>query len=375
MSKVMKKFARKVASPLHAGRGREGSPPSSESDITVDASPPAPGTGIGQKRRAESPTESLAPSDTEVRQTGAEKSVKKQHACTASGAALCVGPVNAGGDGQSITVEMRDMLENFRHELRTELKTIVTDSIAETIGQRLDSLEVVVNEQRQDINRLSAENRRLKAAIEKCAEDVVISENGAKSAIAEVKQTVATFTARHPVANLTSPNPAGNAIQGTSEATLHDLVAEATDRSSRVNNIVLRGLLESPSEDLPAIISTLAPQVAPGDILSATRIGQLHSNTTGAVTTSARLVRAVLAPTTKAQLMRHKTQAKHKGENVYIQHDLTRQEQARRKELVPKVRALRSKGVKCHLPRDAITLNGKHLTSQDIARLLTTQSQ
>ena len=267
------------------------------------------------------------------------------------------------------------MFENFRHELRTELKTIVTDSIAETIGQRLDSLEVVVNEQRQDINRLSAENRRLKAAIEKCTEDVVISENGAKSAIAEVKQTVATFTARHPVANLTSPNPAGNAIQGTSEATLLDLVAEATDKSSRVNNIVLRGLLESPSEDLPAIISTLAPQVAPKDILSATRIGQLHSNSTGAVTTSARLVRAVLAPTTKAQLMRHKTQAKHKGENVYIQHDLTRQEQARRKELVPKFRALRSKGVKCHLPRDAITLKGKHLTSQDIACLLTTQSQ
>ena len=194
--------------------------PSSESDITVDASPPAPGTGIGQKRRAESPTESLAPSDTEVRQTGAEKSVKKQHACTAPSAALCVGPVNAGGDGQSITVEMRDMFENFRHELRTELKTIVTDSIAETIGQRLDSLEVVVNEQRQDINRLSAENRRLKAAIEKCTEDVVISENGAKSPIAEVKQTVATressifddslvatFTARHPVANLILANP------------------------------------------------------------------------------------------------------------------------------------------------------------------------
>ena len=56
-------------------------------------------------------------------------------------------------------------------------------------------------------------------------------------------------------------------------------------------------------------------------------------------------------------LLRNKTSAQYKGDNVYIQHDLTRQEQRRRKDLVPKFRALRDKGVRCHLPRDKIINN------------------
>eukprot|EP00117_Sycon_ciliatum_P033248 scpid51029/ scgid25628/ len=370
---AMKKFVRKITTPSNAGREKGGSSRSScSSDISGEPSDSTP-RAKPTKRKPESPSESLCPSTESVDRP---MSGTRKAACK-SGATLdqtSDSPSASDRDSQVVVSQMKVMLDSFQAQLRTELKSLVKDTLAGLL-KKFDDLHTTVSEQRLDINRLSAENRRLKAAIEKCTEDVVISENGAKSAIAEVKQTVATFTARHPVANLTSPNPAGNAIQGTSEATLLDLVAEATDKSSRVNNIVLRGLLESPSEDLPAIISTLAPQVAPGDILSATRIGQSRSNSTGAVTLSARLVRAVLSPTTKAQLMHHKPQAKHKGENVYIQHDLTRQEQARRKELVPKFRALRSKGVKCHLPRDAITLNGKHLTSEDIARLLTSQSQ
>ena len=140
---------------------------------------------------------------------------------------------------------------------------------------------------------------------------------------------------------------------------------------------------ELPSENLSAIIGTLAPQLAPEDIKSAARLGPSHSSrprdeTSGSLAgakPAPRLVRVVLSPQGKNLLLRNKTSAQYKGDNVYIQHDLTRQEQRRRKDLVPKFRALRDKGVRCHLPRDKIINNGAPLSSDDITRLLNTVTQ
>ena len=68
-----------------------------------------------------------------------------------------------------------------------------------------------------------------------------------------------------------------------------------------------------------------------------------------------------------------KTRAKHHDVNVYVSHDLTRGEQERRRALVPQYKALRSKGIICHLPKDTITQNGKSLTPSEVEGLLKDQ--
>ena len=295
-------------------------------------------------------------------------------------------PSASDRDSQVVVSQMKVMLDSFQAQLRTELKSLVKDTLAGLL-KKFDDLHTTVSEQRLDINRLSAENRRLRTAVDKCSDDVVRVENGAKTAIAEVKETFATITARHPVATATCQNLVDTPIQGTPEATLRDLVAEATDKCSRVHNVVVRGLTESSSENLPAIIGSLAPNIALSEIKSATRLGQQPrrdtastANTSATASTTgqhtgvrpARLVHVVLTPQAKSQLMQHKTKATYRGEKVYIQHDLTRQEQQRRRALVPKLRALRDKGVQCHLPRDVIMHSGKPLSTEDIARMLNT---
>ena len=374
----MKKFVRKITTPSNAGREKGGSSRSScSSDVSGEPSPPAPGA---HKRRAESPTESLAPSEidnpSQSRRAGAEKTARKPlTSLTPDRQAQCAGVSEGPGDSDAVR-QIKGLFETFQGQFRSEFKNI----IEETLGPRLDSLEKRLDEQRQDINRLSAENRRLKAAVEKCNDDVGKADNGAKSAIVEMKKTFADITARHPAA---SPNSAATSKYGLSEDTLRDLVAEASEQQNRVNNVILRGVQELPSENLSAIIGTLAPQLAPEDIKSAARLGPSHSSRPRDETSSSRagakpaprLVRVVLSPQGKNLLLRNKTSAQYKGDNVYIQHDLTRQEQRRRKDLVPKFRALRDKGVRCHLPRDKIINNGAPLSSDDITRLLNTVTQ
>ena len=82
-----------------------------------------------------------------------------------------------------------------------------------------------------------------------------------------------------------------------------------------------------------------------------------------------RPVRAVLTASGKSHLMRNKTCAKITGQLVYVNHDLTRQQQQRRRPLVAKFKALRAKGPP-PLPKDVIVMNGKPLTDADIEDML-----
>ena len=166
---------------------------------------------------------------------------------------------------------------------------------------------------------------------------------------------------------------AGTAKIGTANVSLiRDLVEEASEQRRRADNVILRGITENTGEDLKVkrTVAQLVPDLDTSDILSAERITPRRQ------TEQSRLVRATLTSQGKTKLMRNKTRAKHHDVNVYVSHDSTRGKQERRCALVlPQYKALRSKGIVCHLPKDTITHNGKSLTPSDVEGLLKVKDQ
>ena len=140
----MKKFVRKITTPSNAGREKGGSSRSScSSDVSGEPSPPAPGA---HKRRAESPTESLAPSEidypSQSRRAGAEKTARKpQSSLTPDRQAQCAGVSEGPGDSDAVR-QIKGLFETFQGQFRSEFKNI----IEETLGPRLDSLEKRLDE-------------------------------------------------------------------------------------------------------------------------------------------------------------------------------------------------------------------------------------
>ena len=224
-----------------------------------------------------------------------------------------------------------------------------------------------------ELNRLNAETRKLKGLVERQVQNVSKIDDGARSAITELEKKLDDVTSRQPDATTDTQQQqmAGTAKIGTANVSLiRDLVEEASEQRRRADNVILRGITENTGEDLKRTVAHLVPDLdtsAASDILSAERITPRRQ------TEQSRLVRATLTSHGKAKLMRNKTRAKHHDVNVYVSHDLTRGEQERRRALVPQYKALRSKGIICHLPKDTITQNGKSLTPSEVEGLLKDQ--
>ena len=158
------------------------------------------------KRKPERPSESLCPRSESV---DLPVSGTRKAACK-SGATLDLTSDSlsaSASESQVVLRQMKRMLDSFQAQLRIELKSLVTEPLAGLV-QICDDLQTTVSEQRFDINRLSAENRRLRTAVDKYSEPISKVENGAKTTIAEVKGKFAAITARHPVATATCEDPA-----------------------------------------------------------------------------------------------------------------------------------------------------------------------
>jgi len=126
-----------------------------------------------------------------------------------------------------------------------------------------------------------------------------------------------------------------------------------------------------PDAPLLAAVASLVPNMESTMIVSATRLeprvrdGEDRRPQKGPL-----LIRAVLTDAGKRHIMMNKKKAKYKNKPVFVQHDLTKAEQTRRKAVVPQYKALRLKGIPCGLPRDTIILDRKSLTQDAISQLL-----
>ena len=69
-------------------------------------------------------------------------------------------------------------------------------------------------------------------------------------------------------------------------------------------------------------------------------------------------------------LMRNKHHAALGDKQVYVSHDLTREEQAKRNDVWPTFRKLRQQNFRCTLPKYTIMVKGKPMTDEEIAQVL-----
>ena len=56
--------------------------------------------------------------------------------------------------------------------------------------------------------------------------------------------------------------------------------------------------------------------------------------------------------------------------SLFVNHDLTREQQHRRREVVSTYKELRRRAIKCTLPYDQILFEGRAMTDEDVAKHL-----
>eukprot|EP00117_Sycon_ciliatum_P005485 scpid83953/ scgid9417/ len=230
MSKAVQNLVRKMTSQSHAGRGGNESPfgsgsRSSDSDA-------APKERRSTKRQAESPAESLRATDDDPvlavpRPPGADKTP-----CVL----LTTSDSTPAGSGLS---EFSRMLKEFKRELRDDLRRVAED-IVEPLKVRVCAVELRHDQQREELSRLTAENRKLRVLVDKCAESVNDVENVAKSTISNMEKKVANINSSQAGATTNPPCTAAPALNDL-HIKVSDLIEEATESRLRSNNVILRG--------------------------------------------------------------------------------------------------------------------------------------
>ena len=391
MSKTVKSFVRRITSPTHAGHGGRQSPDLLQSTCirSTASTPKAKAT----KRKPESPSESLCPS---TESDDRPVSGPRKAACKPGRDAATQDPgPSTSSDHCTCACESQQhvstLLQSVLGDLKQELKDVVkremqtlADSLLAPIASRISDLEDHAQHQREDISRISAENKKLRKTVEQIAaktDATVISAMGDME-----KKLGAIMSAGADRASKSGPRGSWTGFGSCSTAPINgndirNMVDDIADQRTRDNNVILRGLKENSREDLPALIAALVPDFKRDDIIQVSRLEgrkQRVADSSASASASAstqppdppRPVRAVLTASGKSHLMRNKTRAKINGQPVYVNHDLTRQQQQRRRPLVAKFKALRAKGNPCHLPKDVIVMNGKPLTDADIEDLL-----
>ena len=147
-----------------------------------------------------------------------------------------------------------------------------------------------------------------------------------------------------------------------SSAQVRSILEGDTRQRVNQNNVIVSGLPEQANENLRDVLAELLPSVDLSHV-TAYRIGRSTS-------TQPRLVKLCTSPTVKAQLMRQRFNLKYRDQNVYLGHDLTKEQRARRKTQVPILRKLRQHGVECSMPYDVILKNGKVMSDTEISAAL-----
>ena len=136
---------------------------------------------------------------------------------------------------------------------------------------------------------------------------------------------------------------------------MQEMVREESEQRERADCVILSGLTETSEEDLRRLVISLNTKLQDRDVVDVYRLGKQPSKGPK----KPRLVRARLSAAGKRILLQSRTSLSVDGCPVYVNHDLTRTEQQRRKAALPSYKQLRAKGVLCSLPRDRIMLKGK----------------
>lgn len=263
------------------------------------------------------------------------------------------------------------------------MKALIAEVIEETVGAKLKELAKSVESlsSRHAIDRMEQvvmcmENVETKlTAMDSTLQKHVEQQNALRGRVeslttklATLESTVALLTTKADLRSQAESDAAREikevrktvAVMQSSPETV--VVDECIERARRDCNALVHGLPEEQGEHIltrcRAILST------PTGIESAERLGKASEK-----------ARPVLvrfsSRQSKHKVFKEKRSLMHEGKKLYVHHDLTRQQQQRRRELVETYKVLRTMGVRCTLPRDSILdEEGAPMPEGTIQRLL-----
>jgi|GEM_PF-4186433 len=385
MSNAVRKFVDRVTS-SRAGHGKTDTGSNSNvSDGSSSGSSVASVRRVGAKAKAHSSTESLVKSDS----THTTSGQRKRQPAGAPPMSMDVPEATPQptDDRHVVLNELRALMMEMKDQMRADIK----DSFAELIlplERKFESLDAKFKSQERAINSLTKDHKLL---MDRLALVQAGADKGASEARSAIKHLEKNVTEKLATAS-TAP------IQGTTCPTqneVSDLVRDAYLREEKRNNVIIRGIDVTGTPDMKKVVSTIVPNMSESDVLSVTVIvprkkspGTEDSTTTTPASSSsaekdvptpptttsasARLLRVKLTPEGKGHMLHHKVKASYNGNPVFINHDLTKQQQENQRKVLPLFKELRQKGHRCHLPRDKIIFDGKELNDAAIAAMLST---
>ena len=164
--------------------------------------------------------------------------------------------------------------------------------------------------------------------------------------------------------NTSSLLPHTTTCTGASPTTAEilSILGEERDKQERASNFVLHGLAEGAGATDREEVLKLFPHLA-----EATEIFRLGREAPSPTSKP----RPLLVKTTrpyKSEAFRAKNRLREKS--LFLNHDLTRDQQRRRRDVVATYKELRRRSVRCSLPYDLILIDGRPITDEDVAKYL-----
>lgn len=241
-------------------------------------------------------------------------------------------------------VSLDVLVERFRNAMSELLSEKVAAIVAE-----IQEVKLACSDLDRRVEAVESENRTLKRTVEDLRKHVLELEKEASSK------------------SSTSQEVDGGGFQ---EA-VRKVVLSEREIERRENNVILSGVPESVT-DIPQLLVDAAPELR-NEIRSHHRLGRPSDPAAATSGARPRLVKVELSPRGKARLWQERRNVKHADSPIYVNNDLSFQERARRKAVLPTYKALLAAGVRCSLPRDTILKDGTPISEDAIKRA--TQAQ
>lgn len=167
-------------------------------------------------------------------------------------------------------------------------------------------------------------------------------------------------------------------LQEQLQSRMQEIQAEAEERVVRVNNAIIVGLAEEETPSLGGVNGVngvvvpkqlmAALSVSEDAVISCRRLGRPRR---GSGSKPRPVLVTFRSRHDKAATFRNKNQLKDSRYNrVFVDDDLTRAERDRRSKLVPLLKQLRAKQVRCSLRRDKLFHEGRSMTIREAESLL-----
>lgn len=206
--------------------------------------------------------------------------------------------------------------------------------------------------------------------------DAVMADNDKLRETVKVLEDRLSRLEKAPAVTPVVANPPPAYAPTRNRADLASVVAEEVDISSRRLNVVVRGIVEDEGTvGLKSLCSEVLA-VPESTIAYAERLGKHSTDAAGgtgdASEPKARPVKIRFTdPSAKSHVYKKRFGLKMRGDPLFVDHDLTKQQRETRKAKVATYKQLRTKGVKCCLPyTDILNEKGVPLTDQEIAAAL-----